>query len=239
VGVALTAGTACGLVLTPLGSTGTRRLLIAAGFPLSIAATSAAAIPGWAWLVPLALLALVYPLNAWRDAPFFPTPGGALASLAASAPLAPGARVLDAGCGLAHAIAELRRAYPDARIDGIEWSWPLALAARLRCRLAGLRAAVEQGDMWQRSWSGYDLVYLFQRPESLPRAIAKATSELRPGAWLASLEFEAVGVTPHTSVRGADGRTLWLYRAPFVTAATSRDGKPLKLHGQPAENLMG
>jgi hypothetical protein len=48
--------------------------LIAAGFPLSLALTGAAGLPAWAWLVPLALLLLVYPLNAWRDAPLFPTP---------------------------------------------------------------------------------------------------------------------------------------------------------------------
>ena len=36
-------------------------------------------------------LLLVYPLNAWRDAPIFPTPSGALQGLAAQLALPPGA----------------------------------------------------------------------------------------------------------------------------------------------------
>jgi hypothetical protein len=45
----------------------------------------------------LALLVL-YPLQAWRDAPVFPTPRNALQGLAAELPLAPGAAILDL-CG--------------------------------------------------------------------------------------------------------------------------------------------
>jgi hypothetical protein len=66
--------------------------------------------------------------------------------------------------------------------------------------------------MWRVDWSGYELVYLFQRPETLPRALGKARRELRAGAWLASLEFAAVGERPTQRLVGADGRVLWLYR---------------------------
>ena len=34
------------------------------------------------FLLPLVIVALVYPMNAWRDAPLFPTPAAALAELA-------------------------------------------------------------------------------------------------------------------------------------------------------------
>ena len=55
---------ACGLgtAASVLGGTWWQRGLIAAGFPLSLALTGAAGLPAWAWLVPLALLLLVYPL---------------------------------------------------------------------------------------------------------------------------------------------------------------------------------
>ena len=96
-----------------------RRGLIAAGFPLSLALVGGVALPAWAWLVPLALLLLVYPLNAWRDAPVFPTPRHALKALPAQAPLAPAARVLDAGCGLGDGLLALRAAYPQVALDGI------------------------------------------------------------------------------------------------------------------------
>lgn len=208
-------GTVVGAALSIVAATPMRRLLVAAGFPVSLWASGAVgALPGWAWLLALALLALAYPLRAWRDAPFFPTPAGALDELARLAPLPAGAAVLDAGCGLGHGLQALRRAYPQARLDGTEWSRPLAWLARWRCRWA----RVERGDLWRQDWTPYGLVYLFQRPESLPRAVAKAAAELAPGAWLVSLEFEATELKPQAVGRCADGRPVWLYRQPFVPA---------------------
>jgi SAM-dependent methyltransferase len=154
-------------------------------------------------------------MQAWRDAPVFPTPARALAGLAAAAPLPDGARVLDAGCGLGAGLRALRSEYPQARLEGLEWSWLLALACRLRCRLSGSGAQVQRGDIWAADWSGYDLVYLFQRPESMPRALEKAARELRPGAWLVSLEFEAAGWRPQARLNALEGKPVWLYRAPF------------------------
>ena len=203
-----------GVALATLGATRWRRIFMALGFPLSLAASGAAAgLPTWVWLLPLAALALLYPVRTWRDAPLFPTPAGALDGLSALAPLPAGAVILDAGCGLGAGLRELRRAYPLARIHGIEWSRPLALLCSLRCRFASVR----QGDIWRADWSCHDLVYLFQRPESLPRAIEKARREMRTGAWLASLEFEAVGVAATGVLACRDGRRVWLYRMPFST----------------------
>jgi hypothetical protein len=210
--VAIGAGVALGAALSVLGSTPWRRLFVAVGFPLSLAVSGiASALPAWGWLLPLVLLALVYPMNAWRDAPLFPTPIDALQGLAELAPLAPGARVLDAGCGLGDGLRELKREYPHAALHGLEWSWPLRLLCGWRCRFATLR----RGDIWAADWSGYDLVYVFQRPESMDRAAAKATRELRPGAWLVSLEFDAPGFAATKVIECADGRRLWLYRVPF------------------------
>jgi len=62
------------------GGTWWRRAIIALGFPLSLTASGAAALPGWACLP---LLLLIYPLNAWRDAPLFPTLFNALKDLLA------------------------------------------------------------------------------------------------------------------------------------------------------------
>ncbi|MEO5795380.1 MAG: class I SAM-dependent methyltransferase [Rhodoferax sp.] len=206
--VALLLATAAGAACSLLGPTWWRRGLIAAGFPLSLALSGAVALPAWAWLLPLALLLLVYPLNAWRDAPLFPTPARALQDLAVVIPLPEGALVLDAGCGLGHGLQSLRLAYPHARLHGLEWSWPLRAVCALRCPWARVR----QGDIWRADWAPYALVYLFQRPESMARAFGKAQAQMATGTWLVSLEFEVEGVVAAGRLQAPDGRAVWLYR---------------------------
>lgn len=194
------------------GRTPWRRVFMLAGFPLSLVASGAAAgLPAWAWLLPMALLLVLYPLSTWGDAPLFPTPGRALEGLADVASLANGARVVDAGCGLGAGLKELRRVYPHAQMHGLEWSWPLTLACKLRCRFAD----VQRADIWAKSWSGFDMVYLFQRPESMARAMDKASKELPVGGWLVSLEFEAVGFKPQARIEAVDGKPVWVYQTPF------------------------
>lgn len=201
---------ACALpvALSPLAGSWLRRILLAGGFPLALLLTGAASVPPWVWLAPLALLLLVYPLGAWRDAPLFPTPRGALAELGPNAPLPAGARVLDAGCGLGDGLIALRQAYPGARLEGLERSRLLAVLCALRCPWAGVR----RGDIWAADWSAFSLVYLFQRPESMARALAKAQGEMADGAWLASLEFPVRGVPPHAEIPLTRERSVWLYR---------------------------
>lgn len=194
------------------GDTRWRRIFIAWGFPLSLVASGVAGnVPAWAWLLPLVLLAVMYPVHTWCDAPVFPTPAQALQGLPRLAPLHDGARVLDAGCGLGDGLIELHRAYPNAALSGLEWSWPLRIACAWRARFA----SVKRGDIWTADWSAYDMVYLFQRPESMPRAAAKAGRELRPGSWMASLEFPASDLVPTRTLDCPDGRRVWLYQAPL------------------------
>ncbi|WP_227001387.1 methyltransferase domain-containing protein [Pulveribacter suum] len=234
---ALLLASAVGAAASLWGDAWWRRALIALGFPLSLLLSGTAALPAWAWLLPLGLLLLLYPVHAWRDAPVFPTPRGALAGLAQAAPLPAGARVLDAGCGLGDGLLALRQAYPGAQLEGIEWSWPLALACRLRCRFARVR----RGDLWAADWSGCQLVYLFQRPESMARAAAKAQAEMASGAWLVSLDFPIAGVQPHAQLPGAAPRRqpVWLYRLPLrqrvaaqATPQETNCKKELRSHGR-------
>lgn len=209
--LAMSIATATGALLSVLAGTFWRRVAVAAGFPLSLLLSGAVSLPAWAWLLPLVIVALVYPMNAWRDAPLFPTPADALAGMDAHAPLKPGASVLDAGCGLGHGLRALRGVYPQATLHGIEWSWPLRALTAVLCPWARIR----QGDMWRADWSSHDMVYLFQRPETMPRAVEKASAELRPGAWLASLEFPAKELRPTAVLQHKDGKPVWLYRVPF------------------------
>ena len=186
-----------------------RRLIVALGFPLSVLIVlGSAALPAWGWLLPLALLALAYPRRTWSDAPWFPTPQHALLALRDLAPLAPGARALDAGCGLGHGLKELHRAYPAATIEGIEWSGLLARLAAWRCPWA----KIHSGDMWTQDWAPFALVYVFQRPETMARIWAKACQEMAGSAYLVSLDFEIAGQTPVATLALPRGHTLWVYR---------------------------
>jgi SAM-dependent methyltransferase len=196
-----------------------RQGLMVLGFPLSAVATGmASAWPAWFWLLPLLLLLALYPLRSWRDAPLFPTPRDALNGLLKATNLQPGVRILDAGCGLGDGLLALRREFPSAHIAGLEWSFLLQLLCAARCHLAGAKVEVVRGDIWAADWSGYDLVYLFQRPESMSRAMEKAKAELRPGAWLASLEFEVAGQTPTKRLEGQPDKPVWLYQLPVKKA---------------------
>lgn len=216
-GLALGLASALGVVASLLGDSWWRRLMIGLGFPLSLLLTHAATVPGWAWLLPLLALLLIYPVNAWRDAPLFPTPKNILNELPELVPLAPNALILDAGCGLGAGLIALRGAYPMARLTGIEWSWLLRALCALRCPWAQVR----QGDIWRADWSKYDMVYLFQRPESMPRAVVKARAELRPGAYLVSLEFEAQALQPHWVLRNVPDKPVWVYRVPLADKAVA------------------
>jgi SAM-dependent methyltransferase len=190
-----------------------RQGLMVLGFPVSAAATgSSTGWPAWFWLLPLLLLLALYPLRSWRDAPLFPTPRDALNGLSQAIALQPSMRVLDAGCGLGDGLLALRQQFPSAHIVGLEWSFLLRLLCSVRCRLAGARVEVSRGDIWAADWSSYDLVYLFQRPESMARAMDKAMAEMRPGAWLVSLEFEVVGRAPTKTLNALAGKPVWMYQ---------------------------
>jgi hypothetical protein len=210
--IALLAAAVWGGFLSQWGNTFMRKALVVLGFPLSVLASSSTlSVPPWIWLGLVAIVALVYPRKAWRDAPLFPTPKLALNALPDHVELPNDARVLDAGSGLGDGLIALRRAFPRASLHGVEMSWPLRFASALRCPFARIR----QGDIWMVDWRSYDLVYMFQRPETMPRAVEKAEAELRRGAWLVSLEFEARELIPETVIYNKDNRPVWIYQVPF------------------------
>lgn len=201
-----------------------RRLIAAAGGPLAllVLAAPASGVPPAAWGAAAAFGLLLYPPGAWRDAPWFPTPAGGLDGLAQACAASPPGSVLDAGCGLGHGLTELRRQFPTAQVHGIERSRLLLWLAARRCRWARL----QQGDIWQASWAQHQLVYVFQRPESMRRAFDKAMCELPAGGWLASLEFEVPGVEPYArlepGLRSGRLKPVWLYAKGSTAAPPGR-----------------
>lgn len=193
----------CGLLLGLLHRRPWRRLVVALGLPAA-ALLQGVALPVWLWPVLLAALLLLYPRRLWRDAPLFLTPADAILALPERLALAEGARLIDAGCGSGAGLRAWHRAYPQLRYEGVEASALLVLWSRRRCPWAAIR----HGDLWQDDWSRADIVYLFQRPESMPPALAKARAELRPGAWLFSLDFPLPGPRPAIELPAGRHRLL-------------------------------
>ena len=76
------------------------------------------------------------------------------------------------------------------------------------------------------------MVYLFQRPESMARAVQKARAEMPAGSWLVSLEFQAGGLQPHAVLRPRGGKPVWVYRLPGAAAA-SQPSRSTRIPGQP------
>mgnify|MGYP001403636396 CR=1 FL=1 len=198
-----------GIFFSIIGSTLVRKILISTGFPIAIIFYNS--FSPWIWLVPFFVLVSIYPINAWKDAPFFPTPRNALKNLFKFAPLKEGACVLDIGSGLGHGLKALKLSYPNAVFFGIEKSFILRISSYFYCPWANIK----KGDMWEENWKNYDLIYIFQRPETMPKAILKASKELKKGSWLVSLEFNSLDIVPHAVINTNDGKFVWLYQTPF------------------------
>jgi hypothetical protein len=118
---------------------------------------------------------------------------------------------------LGHGLRALHRLWPQAQLTGLEWSRPLAWATAWLCPWA----RVQRGDMWAADWSGFELVYLFQRPESMARAYQKALAQMAPGTLLVSLEFAVPQVQPLLCLAAAGRRSVWVYLLPAINSAAS------------------
>lgn len=188
-----------------------QKALLVAGFPASFVALLLAhqwSTPGWVWLAALVAGAAVFPRLSREDAPLWFSPAGAARELASWLALPAGAVIVDAGSGMGHALRALKKAYPHARVQGVESSAALCWLSRW----SAPGCEVARADLWESSWSQADLVYLFLRPEAMSRALEKARKELKPEAWLVSLEF-ALGAPARRVGKESGGKTLYLYKA--------------------------
>lgn len=179
-------------------------------FPLSYCVLWAShGAPPWIWGAMALAGAAVFPRLDKMSAPLWRSPvevstslGVALAQLGAQPK-----KALDPGCGMGDGMAALSAAMPKAVVRGIEAAWLPWLVARWR-----FGEAVSRADMWGESWSGFDLVYLFLRPEAMERARKKLSMELGGDALVASLDFEFEACRCVDEREARPGRILRIYR---------------------------
>ena len=60
-----------------------------------------------------------------------------------------------------------------------------------------------------------------------PGILRDVPPDLRPGAWLVSLEFEASGWVANLCLQDDEDRPVWLYQVPFQVAEGACDASPL------------
>ena len=118
-----------------------------------------------------------------------------LSSAAAARDLArrlPGnGRLMDLGCGLGGPLAGVRRARPDARLEGVEAAPLNWLIARVRL---WRRADIRLGSLWDADLSGCDVVYAYLSPAPMARLWQKAEAEMKPGSLFISNSFAVPGL---------------------------------------------
>lgn len=208
----LITGSAAGAMLSTTSQKKWRKAMIAMGFPFSYAILDLQGdVMAWIWLAPVIALLAIYPPRLWTDAPMFPTPKRSIAGLSKRLKLEDGAKILDAGCGMGHAIAALHEEFPKARLFGSEQSW---LTSRM-AKHSHKYAAIEQCDMWQQDWGQFDMIYVFHRPDTMSRAMQKACEQLHSGAWMASLEFKDDDYIPDLVWHNKGEKPIYLYRMPI------------------------
>lgn len=163
-----------------------KKIFLALGFPLSsflLQINQASSTIGW--LMPLLILLIVYPPKSWNDAPIFPTPKDALLGLNYILNLKNNSKILDFGSGAGHGIKAILQEWPKSYVFGVENSILLYLYTKIKYR----KATIIFENMWDVHLSNFNVLYVFQRPETMTSIWKKAKKEMAPGSFVISLSF--------------------------------------------------
>ncbi|HEY9080798.1 class I SAM-dependent methyltransferase [Magnetovibrio sp.] len=167
--------------------------------PIVAWAFLALSLPSWPFLLAFTGLWLVYSNVSSERVPLYlsnRTTWAALSQMIASEAQqadAPGdtkPNFIDLGCGVGGTLAYLSKAHPDWRFVGVENAPGPFLVSWLRLHGRN-NARVEFKSLWDVSLGDYDIAYAFLSPAPMPRLIARAQADMKPGALLVSNSFWA------------------------------------------------
>lgn len=195
--------------------------------PPGIAAMLTLAVPSSVYFALFAVLALVFWNSSGERVPLYLTNARTAEALARLLPKTTGATFIDLGCGPGGLVRRLAGLRPDMQFTGVE-SAPLVfalawLASRVR-RHSNLR--LRRANLWDQNLADYDVVYCFLSPAPMPRLMAKARREMRPGTRLISNSFAPDGDDPDREVDIGDWRTsrllIWEISASVAPTETRK-----------------
>ncbi|MFI7698190.1 class I SAM-dependent methyltransferase [Nonomuraea sp. NPDC049480] len=111
----------------------------------------------------------------------------------------PGARIADVGCGAGWSSIALARAYPEARVEGVDLDGPSVVLAERNAAASGLgdRLSFHRGDAALLGDGRYDAVFAFECVHDMARPVdtlAAARNAIMPGGAVVIMD-EAVGET--------------------------------------------
>jgi ubiquinone/menaquinone biosynthesis C-methylase UbiE len=141
-------------------------------------------------------------------------------------PPAPGARVLDVGCGTGEAAERLLQTFPGIALTGVDVEEPHLARARARCARFGERAKFITDDAMHLSAKDteFDLVLSRHVIQALPdaaRALHEMIRVLKPGGRLHCLAEDYGMLWCHPTVSDADG--FWQKIPPVYGPAQGCD----------------
>ena len=184
-------------------------LVIHCGFvPAVVLASRLELAPGW-YLAIFILLLLIYWRTDQSRVPLYLSNTTTAASLLQLLPAEP-CRVIDLGCGPGGLLRRLAQARSDCEFLGIEHAPQPWLWARLTS-LGQANLQIVYGDFWQQHLGPFAVVYAFLSPHPMPRLMAKARLEMRPGTLLVSNSFAIPAAPVEHVVEVADRRATRLY----------------------------
>ncbi len=205
---ALAQGCCAALIAYRLGAASWWLAIHLAFLPTVVAASRFGIAPDW-YLGAFLLLLLVYWRTDRSQVPLYLSNSATAAALARLLPEVP-CRVIDLGCGHGGLLRQLARTRPDCEFLGIEHAplpWLLGfLASRSLPNLS-----IRYGDFWRQSFAPFDVVYAFLSPAPMPRLMAQARVQMRPGTLLVSNSFAAPSAQAERVVEVADRRATRLY----------------------------
>ncbi|MFD2368292.1 class I SAM-dependent methyltransferase [Pseudoduganella sp. GCM10020061] len=172
-------------------------------FPVLLLAARSFAVPAWIYLAVFLVMLISYWSTFRTRVPYYPSGSAVWRAFADAVPAGRPLKVIDIGSGLGGFTLDLARRYPDWSVTGIELAPLPWLVSRLRA--AGTRARFVRGDYAALKFSDYDAVFAYLSPAAMPALWEKASSEMRPGAILASYEFDIPGHPPTRTVNVKPG----------------------------------